>query len=69
MRGSLTEVVTQLEICADRKYISAHELKAAETKAFNVLRLLNALMESLREKRSEKLDQQVGKVRQDGKID
>lgn len=50
-RGSLTEVVTQLEICADRKYISAQELKAAETKAFNVLRLLNALMDSLREKR------------------
>lgn len=49
-RGSLTELVTQLEICADRKYISSADLKSVETKAFNVLRLLNALMESLRAK-------------------
>lgn len=49
-RGSLTELVTQLEISADRQYITPEELKATETKAFNVMRLLNALMESLREK-------------------
>ena len=49
-RGSLTELVTQLEICADRKYITAADLKSVEIKAFNVMRLLNALMESLREK-------------------
>jgi four helix bundle protein len=53
-RGSLTELVTQLEICAEREYISATELKSVETKAFNVLRLLNALMESLRTKVSAK---------------
>ena len=49
-RGSLTELVTQLEICADRKYITAVELKAVQNKAYNVMRLLNALMESLRQK-------------------
>lgn len=49
-RGSLTELVTQLEICADRKYITATDLKSVEIKAFNVMRLINALMESLREK-------------------
>jgi hypothetical protein len=53
-RGSLTELVTQLEICAEREYISATELKSVETKAFNVFRLLNALMESLRTKVSAK---------------
>ena len=49
-RGSLIELVTQLEICAERNYLTQSELKTAETKAFNVLRLLNALMESLRGK-------------------
>lgn len=53
-RGSLTEVVTQLEICADRKYISSEDLKTAENKAFNVMRLPNALMESLRQKSTPK---------------
>ena len=28
-RGSLTELVTQLEICADRKYITAADLKVS----------------------------------------
>jgi four helix bundle protein len=53
-RGSLTELVTQLEICADRKYITPADLKSVETKAFNVMRLLNALMESLRDKSNAK---------------
>lgn len=35
-RGSLLELVTQLEICADRKYLNSSELKALESKAFNV---------------------------------
>jgi four helix bundle protein len=49
-RGSLIEVATQLEICAHRKYLTSSELKALEQKAFNVLRLLNGLVESLRDK-------------------
>jgi four helix bundle protein len=49
-RGSLIEVVTQPEICAHRKYLTSSELKALEQKAFNVLRLLNGLVESLRDK-------------------
>ncbi|MBV9436965.1 MAG: four helix bundle protein [Acidobacteria bacterium] len=49
-RGSLTELVTQLEICADRQYISVAELRQVEIRAFNVLRLLNGLMESLQGK-------------------
>lgn len=53
-RGSLLEVVTQLEICADRKYLTNSELKTLEAKAFNVLRLLNGLIESLRGKDAEK---------------
>ena len=53
-RGSLIELVTQLKICADRKYVSSADLKAIETKAFNVLRFLNALMESLRIKGTER---------------
>jgi four helix bundle protein len=51
-RGSLIEVVTQLEICAHRKYLTEAELKALELKAFNTLRLLNALIDSLRTKPS-----------------
>ena|SRR5437868_6733165 len=51
-RRSLIEVVTQLEICAHRKYLTGAELKALELKAFNALRLLNALLDSLRTKPS-----------------
>jgi four helix bundle protein len=49
-RGSLAEVMTQLEICAKRGHITATDLKRVQTKAFNVLRLLNALIESLQKK-------------------
>lgn len=47
-RGSLLETVTQLEIAADRKYIDEEQLRSVEQKAFQVLRLLNALIDSLR---------------------
>jgi four helix bundle protein len=54
-RGSLLELVTQLEICAHRQYVTDSQLNALESKAFNVLRLLNGLMESLREKDAVKI--------------
>jgi four helix bundle protein len=48
-RGSLLELITQLEVAEELKYIDSDQLKIIETKAFNVLRLLNALIDSLRE--------------------
>src|SRR5882724_743142 len=47
-RGSLLETITQLEIAADRNYLEKERLAAIEQKAFQVLRLLNALIDSLR---------------------
>ena len=46
-RGSLLETVTQLETAAGRKYLNEERLSAIEQKAFRLLRLLNALIESL----------------------
>lgn len=47
-RGSLLETITQLEIAADRKYFDRRRLENVEGRAFQLLRLLNALIESLR---------------------
>lgn len=47
-RGSLLETVTQLEIAAGRKYLTEERLSDIEQKAFQLLRLLNALIDSLR---------------------
>jgi four helix bundle protein len=51
-RGSLLETVTQLEIAADRKYLDQEQLRSIEQRAFQVLRLLNALIDSLRDQKS-----------------
>ena len=51
-RGSLLEALTQLEIAADRKYLEKNQLAELETKAFHVLRLLNALIDSLRKNKA-----------------
>jgi four helix bundle protein len=48
-RGSLLELITQIEIAEELKYIDANIVKSIEMKAFNVLRLLNALIDSLRD--------------------
>jgi four helix bundle protein len=47
-RGSLLETITQLEIAADRKYFDRQRLEGVERRAFQLLRLLNPLIESLR---------------------
>lgn len=52
-RGSLLELVTEFEIAEVMGYLGDDDLREIEQKAFNVLRLLNALMESLRAKRQE----------------
>ena len=51
-RGSLLEAVTQLEIAAERKYLDQEQLRCLEQKGFQILRLLNALIDSLRSQRS-----------------
>ena len=51
-RGSLLETVTQLEVAAGRKYVDEERLSAIEQKAFHLLRLLNALIDSLRADKS-----------------
>ena len=51
-RGSLLETVTQLEISAGRKYLTPERLDEIEKKAFQLLRILNALIDSLREQKS-----------------
>jgi four helix bundle protein len=51
-RGSLLELQTQLAISLELRYISKQQLEAIEKKSSEVLRLLNALIESLRNKAS-----------------
>jgi four helix bundle protein len=51
-RGSLLELQTQLAISLELRYISKQQLEAIEEKSSEVLRLLNALIESLRNKAS-----------------
>jgi len=50
-RGSLLETVTQLEIAGGRKYLTTERLNEVEQKAFQLLRLINALIDSLREQK------------------
>ncbi len=47
-RGSLLELETQLAISMDLHFLSAEDFKKLEGKSSEVLRLLNALIESLR---------------------
>jgi four helix bundle protein len=47
-RGSLLEVETQFSIALDLKLLSSADHKAVEVRTAEVLRLLNALIESLR---------------------
>jgi four helix bundle protein len=51
-RGSLLETITQLEIAAERHYFDHERLNAIEQRGFQLLRLLNALIESLRNEKS-----------------
>jgi four helix bundle protein len=51
-RGSLLELQTQLAISLELRYITKQQLQAMEEKSSEVLRLLNALIESLRNKAS-----------------
>lgn len=47
-RGSLPELLTQLEIATDLGYLTASDLQILDSKASNILRLLNGLMGSIR---------------------
>lgn len=47
-RGSLLELLTQLEIAVDLKYLSASDFQTLEQRASSVLRLLNGLIGSIR---------------------
>jgi four helix bundle protein len=51
-RGSLLETITQLEIAAERNYFDHERLNAIEQRGFQLLRLLNALIDSLRNEKS-----------------
>ena len=47
-RGSLLELLTQLEIAVELGYLSAEDFETVDLKATTVLRLLNGLLASLR---------------------
>ena len=47
-RGSLLEILTQLEIAVDLGYLNADDFKTIDSKTASVLRLLNGLLASLR---------------------
>jgi four helix bundle protein len=47
-RGSLLEVLTQLEIAVELGYFSAEDFRAIDSKAAAALRLLNGLLASMR---------------------
>ena len=49
-RGSLLELLTQLEIAVDLKYLTTDNFKLLEARASSTLRLLNGLMNSIRAK-------------------
>ena len=49
-RGSLLELLTQLEIAVELKYLGQSDFQALDAKASNVLRLLNGLIGSIRAK-------------------
>ena len=49
-RGSLLELDTQLAIALDLNYLNAEEHKSVEQEIYQVLGLLNRLIESLRRK-------------------
>jgi four helix bundle protein len=49
-RGSLLELLTQLDIAVELKYLSPSDFQAVDAKASNVLRLLNGLIGSIRAK-------------------
>jgi four helix bundle protein len=49
-RGSLLELLTQLEIAVELNYLSTSDFQAVDAKASNVLRLLNGLIGSIRAK-------------------
>ena len=50
LRGSLLELLTQLEIAVALKYLSASDFEILDAKASNVLRMLNGLIGSIRAK-------------------
>jgi four helix bundle protein len=47
-RGSLLELLTQLEIAVELGYLSAENFQTLDSKAASVLRFLNGLLASLR---------------------
>ena len=47
-RGSLLEVVTQLEIAVELGYLNGEDFRILDSKAATVLRLLNGLLASMR---------------------
>lgn len=47
-RGSLLELLTQLEIAVELRYLSSTEFQVIDQKASGVLRLLNGLLGSMR---------------------
>ncbi len=47
-RGSLLELLTQLEIAVELGYLNVGDFNSIDSKAASVLRLLNALLASLR---------------------
>ena len=47
-RGSLLELLTQLEIAVELKYLSSADFQVIDQKASGVLRLLNGLLGSMR---------------------
>ena len=49
-RGSLLELLTQLEIALELKYLTDSDFRTIDAKASNVLRLLNGLIGSIRAK-------------------
>jgi four helix bundle protein len=51
-RGSLLELDTQLEIARDLKYLDSSQQEALAQELYQVLGLLNRLIDSLRQKRA-----------------
>lgn len=50
-RGSLSELVDDLNICLDQKYFSEHEMKELKLKAYEVNKILNGYIAYLKKRK------------------
>ncbi len=51
-RGSLTELIDDLNVCADENYLTSQEMPALRSQAFRVYKLLNGYVRYLRDQKT-----------------